>query len=91
MISSDPYLSSFRPKLSQYSHIPLTEEAKELIESTSSADRENVEFVDVGSLSDWNLLNCNPARNIFNLFFVRLKKLNFIVLFCVHSGFVPII
>ncbi|CAH0399489.1 unnamed protein product [Chilo suppressalis] len=52
LISSDPYLSSFRPKICQRNK-PLTNEAKSLL-LTYCEDKENIEFVDVGNVSDYD-------------------------------------
>ena len=51
LISSDPYLSSFRPRMRQCHSQPLSNEAKLLLVLTSGVDKENVEFVDVENLS----------------------------------------
>lgn len=53
LISSDPYLSSFRPKINQLRGKPLSDEAKLLL--IYNASKENMEFVDVGNLSDCDI------------------------------------
>lgn len=53
IVSSDPYLSSIRPKLTNKSRNDLTEEMKShLLIDPDTMDKENIEFVEVPSMMD---------------------------------------